>query len=182
MRCAENELATLGPRRINFDSGIQLSCYLFGGSFDEVVTAPITKVYKTGPRKGLEYTQNEYQRTDTHTFPGFFKGHRNNLLASATDERPIYSTAEDVLVQLPAKTSIQKRVVELLGRRSKLDKLRGTYLVAFPALIDELYWENDLIHGQFNQVVARTGRLSSSKPNMQNAPEEVDEFFISRFD
>jgi DNA polymerase I-like protein with 3'-5' exonuclease and polymerase domains len=47
--------------------------------------------------------------------------------------------------------------------------------------MEEMEW-GDYVHGSYNQVVARTGRLSSNKPNMQNNPEVVDRMFISRFE
>ncbi len=49
----------------------------------------------------------------------------------------------------------------------QIDKLKGTYADALPALVNP---ETGRIHTTFNQAVAATGRLSSSDPNMQNIP------------
>ncbi len=49
----------------------------------------------------------------------------------------------------------------------RLEKLRGTYVDALPALVNP---ETRRIHTTFNQAVAATGRLSSSDPNLQNIP------------
>ncbi len=38
-----------------------------------------------------------------------------------------------------------------------------------------------MIYGQLNQCVARTGRLSSSKPNLQNFDGEIKDLFGSRY-
>lgn len=175
-----NELYGYAGCRFNIDSGDQLSCFLYGGSWDEDVYLPVTKVYKSGPKKGQEYVRNEYQNTITHTLPGFFKPLKNTEVAKSTSEKPLYQTGDEVLQQLRAHSRIQKRIIDLLRTRSKLEKLVGTYLLALPTMCDTFHWGN-YVHGQFNQVVARTGRLSSSRPNMQNAPATVDQFFVSRY-
>lgn len=177
----EEELNSFSPTKINWDSGDQLSCFLYGGTYTEDVYAPVESVYKSGPRKGLTYVQNRYQRTDTFHFKRLFAPIRGTELAKSTSEKPVYSTAEPVLLKLKSRDKTAKRVIALLLRRAYLAKLIGTYLLAMPELIKEMNWKDNYIHGNFNQTVARTGRLSSNKPNMQNAPEEVDEFFITRF-
>ncbi len=177
----ELELDSFSPVKLNWDSGDQLSCFLYGGTYTEDVYAPVQRVYKSGPNKGQEYVRNEYQRTDEHHFTGFFTPVKGTELAKSTGERQLWSTAEPVLTKLKSRDKAAKRIITLLLRRAYLAKLIGTYLSAMPALIDEMHWKDNFIHGQFNQVVARTGRLSSSRPNMQNAPEEVDEFFVTRY-
>jgi DNA polymerase-1 len=57
-------------------------------------------------------------------------------------------------------------VVERIERWRELTKLESTYLAALPELTDS----NDRIHTTFSQVVAATGRLSSTNPNLQNIP------------
>jgi len=177
----EKELDSYSVTKINWDSGDQLSAFLYGGSFTEDVYLPVERIYKSGPKKGEAYIRNEYQRTNQYNFVGHFSPLRGTALKKSTAERTFYSTAEDTLIQLKAKTKESRRIIELLLRRATITKLIGTYLSAMPALIEEMHWEGNYIHGQFNQVVARTGRLSSSRPNMQNAPEEVDEFFVTRY-
>lgn len=173
----DEELLKMFDKRINLESGDQLSCALYGGEYSEDVYASEPATYQSGIKKGQEYIRRQFSHTEVYHFPRIFEP----IKGSALKKEGFYSTAEDVLLQLKAKTKQQKRVIELLLRRAYLSKLCGTYLTAFPALIEEIHWADNTIHGQFNQTIARTGRLSSSKPNMQNAPEEVDEFFITRY-
>lgn len=50
-------------------------------------------------------------------------------------------------------------------------KMLSTYVDALPDLINP---KTMRLHGQFNQCVTRTSRLSSSKPNLQNIPSRGD--------
>lgn len=169
------------PQDFNWDSGDHLSAFLYGGSlvFERYETVELT--YKSGPRKGEQYTRNKKIGEDVYKFPGIFKPLRNSKVARSTPERPLYSTAEPILKQLGQKSKVQKQIIECLLKRAELGKLIDTYFVALPNLIEKMEWEDGIIHGQYNQVVARTGRLSSSKPNMQNNPEAVDRMFVSRY-
>src|SRR5690606_32928347 len=60
----------------------------------------------------------------------------------------------------------QHPVIELLLQHKDLGKIIGTYIEGFAANMDN----SGRLHGNFNQTVARTGRLSSSSPNLQNIP------------
>ena len=66
---------------------------------------------------------------------------------------------EDLAVEQPIARAV-------LDYRQSM-KLRSTYVEALPSLIDPA---TGRIHAQFNQMVAATGRLSSSDPNLQNIP------------
>lgn len=48
----------------------------------------------------------------------------------------------------------------------KLEKLKSTYIDAIPLMVDE----DGRLRGNFNQAGTKTGRFSSSKPNLQNQP------------
>jgi DNA polymerase-1 len=74
-----------------------------------------------------------------------------------------YKTSEDELEKLRNKHPIIEKILEQRG----LKKLLGTYVDAFPHLIDK---RTGKIHTSFNQAVAATGRLSSTNPNLQNIP------------
>lgn len=57
-------------------------------------------------------------------------------------------------------------VVGLILKHHEVSKLYSTYIVGLSELLDP----HGRIHTSFNQDVARTGRLSSSEPNLQNIP------------
>jgi len=174
----EEELLKYGGiEELNFNSDDQLSAYLYGGSFTKDVYAPHTSITKSGPNKGRERTVNRFVRTDTFSFDGFFAP----LKGTELKKEGLYSTSGDVLKQLKAKSKIQKVIISLLLERADLAKLSGTYYEGLPKRMEEMQWP-EFIHGEYNQVVARTGRLSSSKPNMQNNPAEADALFESRYD
>ncbi len=151
---------------INYNSGDQLSCFLFGGTFEQEIRTPETRIYKSGPRKGTEYVADRIERRSI-TLPGYFKPNPNDELKKTKGVKDattrLYSTAADVLQQLKSRTRVQKEILELLARRAYIEKLVGTYLKALPALIRERHW-GEYLHGAYNQCIARTGRLSSSNP------------------
>ena len=78
------------------------------------------------------------------------------------------STNQDVLERLAEQHELPAKIIE----HRHISKLKGTYLDALPQLVHP---ETGNIHASFNQVVAATGRLSSSDPNLQNIPIRTEE-------
>jgi DNA polymerase I len=78
-----------------------------------------------------------------------------------------YSTDADVLEQLALGHELPARIVE----HRTLAKLKSTYADSLPILINAA---TGRIHTSFNQLVAATGRLSSSNPNAQNIPVRTE--------
>jgi len=78
------------------------------------------------------------------------------------------STDMEVLEQLAHLHPLPSLILQ----HRVLTKLKGTYLDALPEMINP---ETGKIHTSFNQVVAATGRLSSSEPNLQNIPVRTEE-------
>ena len=74
-----------------------------------------------------------------------------------------YPTDEDTLSALADKHPIINEILEYRGVR----KLLSTYIEPFPNYVSPVTGK---IHTTFNQALTATGRLSSSKPNLQNIP------------
>lgn len=164
----------------NWNSGYHLSAFLYGGKISEDVFEVVRLEYKSGPRKGQAYERNKHVETKVYDYPGLFKPLPKTELKLSTPENKLYETNEPVLRQLPCRNKLQKHVIDLILERAEIAKLIDTYLLKLPQRMIDSEW-GGVIHGTYNQCVARTGRLSSSAPNMQNIPILVDNFFESRY-
>ncbi len=80
-----------------------------------------------------------------------------------TGVRYVYPTDEDTLSALEHKHPIINEILEYRG----VKKLLSTYIDPLPTYISPVTGK---IHTTFNQALTATGRLSSSKPNLQNIP------------
>jgi DNA polymerase I-like protein with 3'-5' exonuclease and polymerase domains len=158
---------------VNFDSPKQLSALLFGGTLTRDKREQVG-IYKTGAKIGLPRYRVV---SEEHRFHGVVEPLKGTRLAGGA-----YSTSEDHLRSLNAGSKQVRGILDLLLRRSKLEKLRGTYYEGLPELLSEMGWAGNYIHGQINHCIARTGRTSSSKPNLQNQPPEIDQLIRSRFE
>jgi len=74
-----------------------------------------------------------------------------------------FKTDEATLATLAGKHPIIDEILEY----REATKLKGTYLDALPG---HIVVETGRIHTQFHQLVAATGRLASTDPNLQNIP------------
>jgi len=74
-----------------------------------------------------------------------------------------FSTDEEVLTKLASEHEMPARIISY----RQTAKLKSTYVDAIAALADPA---TSRVHTSFNQTVTATGRLSSSRPNMQNIP------------
>ena len=80
-----------------------------------------------------------------------------------TGVRYSYPTDEDTLSALADRHPIINEILEYRAVR----KLLSTYVEPFPNYVSPVTGK---IHTTFNQALTATGRLSSSKPNLQNIP------------
>lgn len=156
----------------NYNSNDHLSCLLYGGSIT-LRRQEECGVFKTGERKG----QTKYKWVDYDVeFPRLVKPLKGSELA----KEGYYSTDEQTLRSLSGNKKA-KEIIELLLKRAELSKRVSTYYRGLLKLQDTMNWKKGTIHGQLNQCVARTGRLSSSRPNLQNFDGGIKVLFYSRF-
>ncbi len=88
-------------------------------------------------------------------------------LAGSKRTKSGYSTDASVLEGLRDAHPI----VPVLLRYRELEKLRSTFYEGLRAEVSE----DGRIHASYNQTVARTGRISSERPNLQNIPVRSEE-------
>lgn len=119
----------------------------------------------TGQRAGLKLVPEGPQDASIHGFK--------------TDK----VTIKKLLIQAKRKNNL--RAEEFLTKYARLNAI-NSYLSSFVANIKRWTRFTGLLHPNFNQTIARTGRLSSSKPNFQNLPKggkfPVRKCIVSRFE
>lgn len=157
---------------INWGSNDQVSAVLYGGEVKQEVKEPFLFTYKDGRTKEKLRTV-----TKTFTFPRLVEPLKKTELKKYNT----FQTGAPILKDLKAK-GVAKKIIDNLIELSDLDKQVSTYLEGIPKLIEEMKWEDNVIHGNLNQCVAVTGRLSSTKPNLQNLTSDIDKLFRSRYE
>ena len=119
----------------------------------------------TGQRAGLKLVPEGPQDASIHGFK--------------TDK----NTIKKLFAASKRKNNLQAE--EFLTKYARLNAI-NSYLSSFVANIKRWTRFTGLLHPNFNQTIARTGRLSSSKPNFQNLPKggkfPVRKCIVSRFE
>lgn len=155
---------------LNPNSSHHLSALLYGGTIHTSGKETVTTVTKLG--KSRTYERN---CLIPRTFPRLVQPLPN----TESKHKGIYYTNEDVLRSLKA-SGRARQIIDTVLEQSELEKLRSTYYEGLPNLINKMAWESSTLHGTFNQCVARTGRLSSARPNLQNFASAIKPLFRSR--
>lgn len=168
---------------------------LFGNDF-YVLNGEIQDSYKSGKNKGKPKFGNETMPDlgrpkmklfdFVYEFKGMFKPNKSWESESKPGQ---YSTADDVIKKLTAKYPYAE-IVTLIKQRRAMSKDLGTYYIAESAtgkktgmltMVDA----TGKIHHQLNCTRTKTGRLSSSAPNLQNISSneksDVKQVFVSRY-
>jgi len=189
----DNELRIRYPFEfINWNSPAHVSRVLYGGSIEYS-----EKVREEGKKRARKVTRQVVFKRLVRPRPEFESPRTRNIspeeLAIVNIRRrkqgkkPIerlYSSDKKILQKILQRKGISKkatRIIQILLERSKLEKLESTYYGGLRTLLEEKDWPDGMIHGNFNQTVASTGRLSSSSPNLQNFAEPVKELIKSRY-
>lgn len=158
---------------LNLSSGDHISALLYGGTIKEKYREAYIFQYKDGRQ-----AEKERWAIKEHILPQLVKPLPKTEMA----KEGFYATDKVTLTQLCRKRIPKetKQLIEDIIEYGDLSHLNGTYYEGLPKQMD-LHGDEEYIHGQFNQVVAVTGRLSSSKPNLQNRDKRIDHCFISRY-
>jgi DNA polymerase I-like protein with 3'-5' exonuclease and polymerase domains len=168
----EDKLAQMCDIPINWDSRDHVSVFLYGGTITEETRLPIG-VFKTGAKIG----QTRYKVVEReYSLPRLVQP----VKGSELKKEGYFGTDEQTLLSLKPNATI-KKVIKWLLERSKIKKLQSTYLEGLPNLIETMDWSKDMLYPNYNQCMAQTGRLSSTKPNAQNLPKEAKSFCTTRF-
>jgi DNA polymerase I-like protein with 3'-5' exonuclease and polymerase domains len=154
----------------NWSSPAHLSALLYGGKVKEDRRVPVG-VYKSGKRVGQP--RYEIERLE-HTLPRMYAP----PAGSETATEGVWSTDEETLKKIKGG---KKELISTLLELREVQKLQSTYVGGLLQKHNELGWEPNYLHGQYNQVVARTGRLSSKVPNMQNFPDTISHVLTTRY-
>lgn len=143
----------------------------------------LASMEQAGVALDLEYLQNfshelssELARLETEIYA--LAGHGFNINSTQQLQKVLF---EEIGLKPKNKTktgfSTDAAVLESLREEHEIigklleyrhiSKLRSTYVDALPSQISK---RDGRLHGDFNQTVTSTGRLSSSNPNLQNIP------------
>ena len=137
--------------------------------FDDLCAEHSTEIEKfkaTHPKHGLEKRINTGSPQQIATLLYDILG------LKSPDKRKPRGTGEKILEQL--KSPFVKAILDC----RETEKLLGTYIDKLPRVLNP---KTNRIHADFNQNGAKTGRFSSSDPNLQNIPshdKKIRKMFI----
>jgi len=132
---------------VNPMSNKQIETIIYGGEF-EIVTYEEVGVYKTGPRAGQIKLKKNISKINVPSVPG-----SHSVDSKALKDIRKRTTNGDFVDFLD----------NLLELRD-LNKTKSTYFIGYSEQADD----NGVIHSEMKHVGTPTGRLSSTKPNIQN--------------
>lgn len=148
-----------GADEVNPASNSQLAGVLYGeGAYKCVVSTPTGEFFKTGPNKGKVKLKKE-----TLTKP--------YIRPLAGVLKSFSSVGEESLKKILGSPSSNPECVDFVEKLLKyrtISKERRTYFNGYLAVSVPVYGIHNSIHTEFKHTATPTGRISSSKPNIQN--------------
>ena len=157
----------------NPSSTEHVSTLLYGGSI-VIRRKQVVGVFKTGLRAGQPKERWFDHKIDYERIVTPLKG-------SELEKEGYFSIDDQTLKSLKFKSNKAKELVELILTRATLMKRLTAYYQGLVELRTKMNWPHGKLHGILNQCVAKTGRLSSTKPNLQNFDGEIKQLFGSRY-
>jgi len=160
---------------VDIQSPQQLSTFFFGGELTSRVATALGS-YKTGARAGEPKLRVVHV---PHAVPALIDP--KEVGASSTQKG--YSTADDVLESIVARGGDAGTTAAIVMEYRKVHKQATTYYSKIAALT----YPNGMLHHTINATATKTGRYSSSDPNLQNQTAAVEgevgvkHAFVSRF-
>lgn len=156
---------------LNINSGDHLSAILFGGKVKYTGTIPYPSktgelFYKTGKKAGQPRVKQAVKYVE-------MKGLKLYQYAIPVKKEGYFQTDKGTLKR------IDHPLAKLLVQYGEEHKLFSAYLQSFPELLNPY---TGCLHSEFNTTVTKTGRLSSSSPNLQNVSPKIHDCFSSRFE
>ena len=158
--------------QFNASSVDHVSALLYGGIINYRIQEP-DGIFKSGQKQGQVRLRWRDKQLELPRLVRPLKG-------SELEKEGLFSTDEQTLKSLGGSKKASE-VIKIILTRAVLDKRLTAYYRGLVNLITEQNWEHGHIYGQLNQCVARTGRLSSSKPNLQNFDSEIKSLLLSRY-
>jgi DNA polymerase-1 len=140
--------------------GVQVDADYLRALNDELATEATRLEQEIQDAAGMEFKVNSTPQLRTVLF---------DKLGLAPQKKTKTGFSTDA--QSLEKLRDQHPIIDLLLRYREVEKLRSTY---GEGLVSEVAADGR-IHATFNQTVARTGRLSSDKPNLHNIPVRTEE-------
>jgi DNA polymerase I len=141
-------------------AGIRIDAYRMGE-----ITARLAERVEELEAQALELAGEQFQLGSTQQVArilfeklGLTAG-RKGKTGYSTDARVLRAIRDD------------HAIVPVVEEWRELTKLLNTYLLPLPALIDPV---DGRLHTTINQAVAATGRLSTTKPNLQSIPVRTE--------
>lgn len=142
---------------INLNSNKQLGALLFGGGIPYKVKEGVG-LFKNGNIKYKTITK-------THKFSGLFDPEEVGVKKTPSGQFQVdVGLLNKLLGNYCKGLALRKNLLTALLELRGVEKHLGTYFKNYSELADD----DDIIHHQLNHAITKTGRLSSSNPNLQN--------------